>query len=133
VISWFQSLGFQIQLIPLHTGWRAYSVPQRLLLGFVAAYVAVHVAVPTRHFFLYQGNPSWSEEGHLAAWHMMLRSKHGGAVQAQVECSLDPERLKLPGLVTQPLNLSCDTLVYNFAAPNGSHLYRYGPGTCCCA
>ena len=35
------------------------------------------VAVPTRHFFVYEGNPSWSEEGHLAAWHMMLRTKKG--------------------------------------------------------
>ena len=24
-----------------------------------------------------EGNPSWTEEGHLGAWHMMLRSKTG--------------------------------------------------------
>jgi hypothetical protein len=46
----------------------AYSTPQKLVLAFVAMFCLVHVAVPTRHFFVYEGNPSWSEEGHLAAW-----------------------------------------------------------------
>jgi vitamin K-dependent gamma-carboxylase len=34
--------------------------------------------VPLRHF-LYPGYVGWTEEGHLFAWHMMLRSKRGKA------------------------------------------------------
>lgn len=59
-------------------GGGRYSAPQKLVLAFVACFFCVHLVVPLRHFFLYEGNPSWSEEGHLAAWHMMLRTKRGG-------------------------------------------------------
>lgn len=41
---------------------------------FLVAFFGVQVALPMRHL-LYPGNPSWSEEGHLFAWHMKLRSK----------------------------------------------------------
>ncbi|MDG1480860.1 MAG: HTTM domain-containing protein [Myxococcota bacterium] len=50
---------------------RARRVGLRLLLG---GWLAVQVFLPLRHH-LYPGNPSWTEEGHLLAWHMKLRSK----------------------------------------------------------
>ena len=51
----------------------------RLTLAAVAAYVAVQALVPLRHF-AYPGNVSWTEEGHLFAWHMKLRDKDASAL-----------------------------------------------------
>jgi hypothetical protein len=42
----------------------------------ILLYIAVHVAIPFRHF-LYPGNPDWTEEGHQFSWRMMLRDKQG--------------------------------------------------------
>jgi len=47
---------------------------QRLVVAGLMLYGAVQVAVPLRHF-LYPGQPHWTEQGHVFAWHMMLRSK----------------------------------------------------------
>jgi vitamin K-dependent gamma-carboxylase len=49
------------------------------------AMAAFHVAFPLRHFALYPSNPSWTEEGHHGAWHMMLRSKRGWAMLHAVD------------------------------------------------
>lgn len=55
-----------------------YTLRQKLVLAFIGCYFVVHLTVPLRHLVLYPGqHPSWTEEGHLAAWHMMLRSKRG--------------------------------------------------------
>jgi len=50
----------------------------RRRLGFAAlgAWVAFQCLMPLRHW-LYPGNVSWTEEGHLYAWHMKLRDKSG--------------------------------------------------------
>lgn len=40
----------------------------------IAMYVAIQLLVPLRHF-AYPGNPSWTEQGQLFAWRMMLRQK----------------------------------------------------------
>jgi len=45
----------------VHGGWGGYSVRQKLMLGFIAAFCLVHLAVPLRHFVFYEGNPSWTE------------------------------------------------------------------------
>lgn len=49
-------------------------------LGFTAlgSWVAFQCLFPLRHV-LYPGNVSWTEEGHLFAWHMKLRDKSGKA------------------------------------------------------
>lgn len=49
-------------------------------LGFAAfaVWVALQCLIPLRHL-LYPGNVSWTEEGHLFAWHMKLRDKSGTA------------------------------------------------------
>ncbi len=52
---------------------------QKLVAGLLAAYLAVQLLLPLRHY-LYPGNVSWTEEGHNFAWHMKLRTKAGEAV-----------------------------------------------------
>ena len=47
------------------------------VLVFLAGFATFHFLGPLRHFVLYPPGVSWHEEGHLGAWHMMLRSKHG--------------------------------------------------------
>ena len=55
------------------------SASQKLVAGLLAAYLAVQLVFPLRHY-LYPGNVSWTEEGHNFAWHMKLRTKGGEAV-----------------------------------------------------
>jgi hypothetical protein len=55
------------------------SASQKLVAGLLAAYLAVQLLLPLRHY-LYPGNVSWTEEGHNFAWHMKLRNKGGEAV-----------------------------------------------------
>ncbi len=55
------------------------SSSQKLIVGLLAAYLAVQVILPLRHY-LYPGNVSWTEEGHNFSWHMKLRTKTGEAV-----------------------------------------------------
>lgn len=43
----------------------------------VTGYVLIQLLVPFRHL-AYPGDPSWTEEGHHFAWHMMLREKDVG-------------------------------------------------------
>ena len=50
----------------------------RVVFAFLAAYVCWQLFMPLRHW-LYPGNVNWTEEGHLYAWHMKLRSKSGRA------------------------------------------------------
>ena len=52
--------------------------PNKIAITLIAAYAFMQIALPLRHF-AYPGNPSWTEEGHLYAWHMKLRSKRGFA------------------------------------------------------
>jgi vitamin K-dependent gamma-carboxylase len=49
---------------------------RRLAVACLSLWVAFQVFMPFRHF-LYPGNVSWTEEGHLYAWHMKLRDKSG--------------------------------------------------------
>jgi hypothetical protein len=57
----------------------AQFTPQKLVAGLLAAYLAVQLFFPLRHY-LYPGNVSWTEEGHNFSWHMKLRTKEGEAV-----------------------------------------------------
>ncbi len=66
--------------------WRAaprapLSAPRfpRLLLAALALWFVLQTTIPLRHL-AYPGSPSWSEEGHRFAWHMMLRTKSGFVV-----------------------------------------------------
>src|SRR6185436_43885 len=42
---------------------------QKRIAGLLAAYLAVQILFPLRHY-LYPGNVSWTEEGHNFSWHM---------------------------------------------------------------
>ncbi len=53
--------------------------PNYTMVSILAVYVVVHLALPFSHL-LYSGNTSWTEQGHMFSWRMMLRSKHGSAV-----------------------------------------------------
>ena len=61
------------------SSWSALSTSQKLVAGLLAAYLAVQLVLPLRHY-LYPGNVSWTEEGHNFSWHMKLRTKVGEAV-----------------------------------------------------
>jgi vitamin K-dependent gamma-carboxylase len=52
---------------------------QKLIAGLLAAYLAVQLVFPLRHY-VYPGDVNWTEEGHNFAWHMKLRTKGGEAV-----------------------------------------------------
>ena len=49
------------------------------LMGVLAAWVAVQVLVPVRHWFI-PGDVAWTEEGHRFSWRMKTRSKVGSVV-----------------------------------------------------
>ena len=55
------------------------STSQKIVVGMLAAYLAIQIILPLRHY-LYPGNVSWTEEGHNFSWHMKLRTKSGEAV-----------------------------------------------------
>ena len=56
----------------------AWTRGRRALVVGLSVYLAIQVLVPLRHF-LYPGFVAWTEEGHIFAWHMKLRSKRGFA------------------------------------------------------
>lgn len=65
------------------SGDRPHSTPalrraSPVATALLAAWVMVQLVVPLRHFAI-EGRPSWTEEGHRFAWHMMLRDKSGSA------------------------------------------------------
>src|SRR5690606_21796925 len=43
-----------------------------LLLSLIGLYIIIHLFLPLRHW-LYPGVTSWTEEGHMFSWRMMLR------------------------------------------------------------
>ncbi|TLM90603.1 HTTM domain-containing protein [Hymenobacter jeollabukensis] len=51
---------------------------RRRVLAGLAAFVAVQLLLPLRHF-LYPADAHWTEEGHRFSWHLMLRAKQGSA------------------------------------------------------
>jgi HTTM domain/Vitamin K-dependent gamma-carboxylase, lumenal domain len=52
-----------------------HSRRRHLGLAAVHLYVLWQLIFPLRHFILYPGNVSWTEEGHRFAWQMKLRKK----------------------------------------------------------
>jgi vitamin K-dependent gamma-carboxylase len=63
----------------MHETLPPFTSRQKLVLGFIAAWLALNILVPLRHL-LYPGNVSWTEEGHRFAWQMKLRDKEAVAL-----------------------------------------------------
>ncbi len=53
-----------------------YIHKNNVILFFLGIWVMIQICLPLRHFFI-PGNVHWTEQGHLYAWHMKLRSKRG--------------------------------------------------------
>lgn len=53
--------------------------PSRLATTLLCVWIALQLVIPLRRF-LYPGNVSWTEQGHLYSWHMKLRSKTGHVI-----------------------------------------------------
>lgn len=51
---------------------------QRWVLAGLAAFAALQLLLPLRHF-LYPADAHWTEEGHRFSWHLMLRAKSSWA------------------------------------------------------
>ena len=69
---------------------------QKLLFVYIGSFCVFHALYPLRHFAIYPKGVSWHEEGHLGAWHMKLRSKHGWLVLVATEA--DGSRRAYPPL-----------------------------------
>ncbi|MCC3157591.1 HTTM domain-containing protein [Hymenobacter sp. 15J16-1T3B] len=67
---------------------------RRRVLAGLAAFAAVQLLVPLRHF-LYPADAHWTEEGHRFSWHLMLRAKTGTA-RFRVRLPDGREELVLP-------------------------------------
>jgi hypothetical protein len=101
IFPWFMILGTTIFFIPswprkLAKAWNpsapdhavivasnwnhtvATPTRRKILVSALAIWVLFHVAMPLRHFTI-PGNVHWTEEGHLYAWHMKLRTKRSKA------------------------------------------------------
>ena len=72
-----------------------FPVP-RALVAALALYVAIHLALPLRHF-AYPGDVAWTEEGHMFAWRMMLRTKTGFIRYRVVDPESGESRFVAPG------------------------------------
>jgi len=58
--------------------WKISEKKKKIIVALLLVYVLFQLLVPLRHF-LYPGNVSWTEEGHLFSWHMKLRDKDSSA------------------------------------------------------
>ena len=58
--------------------WRDLEPRQRATFVLLGVYLMLQLVLPFRHF-MYPGNVSWTEEGHVFSWHMKLRDKEGTA------------------------------------------------------
>jgi vitamin K-dependent gamma-carboxylase len=68
-------------------------LPSRPATALIAAYVALQLGLPLRHF-LHGGNVLWNERGMRFAWHVMIREKHGAVTF--VADFADGRRLEIP-------------------------------------
>jgi hypothetical protein len=57
-------------------GFTQRPAAQRLVVILLFSWIAIQMLVPLR-FFLYPGNPAWTDQGDRFAWRMMLHSKVG--------------------------------------------------------
>lgn len=96
--SWPRRLGWldrSLPALPPPEARAPFPVP-RTLVGALAIYAAIHLALPLRHF-AYPGDVAWTEEGHMFAWRMMLRTKTGFIRFRVVDPATGESRIVAPG------------------------------------
>lgn len=74
--SWPRKIKFLQPFLPERSESPSEYSINKLLVAALGVYVFIHLTLPFRHF-LYQGVTSWTEQGHMFAWRMMLRHKKG--------------------------------------------------------
>jgi hypothetical protein len=75
--SWPRKIPFLQSYVPDQEDVTVKSYnPQLLLTSVLGIYALIHLVLPLRHH-LYPGNTSWTEQGHMFSWRMMLRLKQG--------------------------------------------------------
>ena len=82
---------------------KVYPVQKQLSLlwsTILMAFFGVQLLLPLRHH-LFQGQPSWTEEGHRLSWRMMLRAK-SGSIQYELQDleNEEAEKVKLRDYLT---------------------------------
>lgn len=75
--SWPRRIPILRKFMPWHLEVAPVYYANKKIVAFISCYILIHLALPLRHYLFYPGNPSWTEEGHMFAWRMMLRSKTG--------------------------------------------------------
>ncbi len=71
------------------------------VLGVLAIYFVVQLALPLRHYF-FKDNVLWTEEGHRLSWRMMLRSRVGSIrVFVEDKATGKREQIKLDDYLTK--------------------------------
>ena len=74
--SWPRKISILKSFLPGKDERPSYIKPNKSLICILFFYVLIHLALPLRHLF-YPGVTSWTEEGHMFSWRMMLRDKKG--------------------------------------------------------
>lgn len=80
--GWYRNLISTLKAKPSQVTVSATRMPDillpkhKIILAALGLWMAIQMALPLRHFFI-DGNVHWTEQGHLYAWHMKLRSKRG--------------------------------------------------------
>ncbi len=99
--NWRWLVGGVLVLPPVGAvlGWKFSPTPlsadrRRMRLApwtaaLVLTWLGIQTVVPLRHFFI-PGNSSWTEEGSMLSWHMMLRTKQLGVCQIEIVDSALP-------------------------------------------
>ncbi|MCM2350359.1 MAG: HTTM domain-containing protein [Bacteriovoracaceae bacterium] len=74
--SWPRKIPFAAQYFPPPVQATPEVRPRSFVVLALMIYGVLHLSLPLRHW-LYPGTVSWTEEGHMFSWRMMLRHKQG--------------------------------------------------------
>lgn len=98
--------------------------PSHFVTGLVAVWLLFQVVFPLRHFVI-PGDASWTEEGQLFSWRMMLRQKSSGHITVHVEDAglyrqdgqghLVPDWSKSPDISTRAIYVPIDGPHFNWS------------------
>ena len=90
--AWFAAGAVAVPVVGAALGWRVRPTPRgenkpfrirRWTPILIGLWIAMHCTAPLRHYLI-EGDPSWTEEGSMLAWHMMLRNKETGEFRIEI-------------------------------------------------